>query len=1395
NFTFAYTSANNGSYQVPVPTLNLQSGYYYSSGDRHYFAVRPDTCDITEIYNSGANSPGFDIFPKSSSGLRYNAMTGALASYYHGGTNAAGMFMIPNSLRTQEVMKALATGAGVVPHPINITLHNYTQLGGGPEWPATAIAVNASGVIPYGARFRLKSSYTYTGSNPVTAILINTMKQYGFIVSDGGYSLDTYGLDADNAPPQMQSALKEILGYGVNFMNNFEFVKESDLAPSVTTDAAGGLVDPSKAAAISGFVMPQFAQVNVTDTSGATSTMRVLLKGATVDFEKSLYAFMAGASAFQLPYHISGLSDASVTCSMSPALGTLDAATCTYTPPATISSPTMTTVIVTSNAQPSVKTETQVVVLPGGTLNLLPANPGNFTDSHGQQWWTVSPNTGFPVAEFGGTLTALYQDAPTSLTDWQLYGYGYHPRGDIGIDLQVPPGDYQITVKALSTSSHSWEHLESQGAVIYPNFDTYNIAGGTANVPADFLMPAVVGADGHLSIYARRRDGYGNPPVFGADTATKLTAVSIQAAADTTPHISITPSVAPVSVTPGQTQQFTCIGWYMSNSCSWAVSSGPGTINSSGLYTAPSTPPSADTAVTITATSLADGTKTATASLTLTFGSITVSPAKTTTDRELTTNFSGAINGVSYGNVTWSISPSVGSINPTTGVYTAPHTLSATTTVTVIATSNDNPSNTGATTITIRPEPLPIYLAPGLGYPTNLTDSSGIYWTPGLQYFSCTGGQCYPNSNGGALVDTSLTLPGSSTILPPVEEVSATTLRIWQGVQRGSVYAPPPQTDFTYTFPLPNGSYQLALAFNSGKGLSDPTDQSHNGQNIYVNGTKWLSDFNLVRDCGGTNLACSPAPLTVSVTNNKLAVMFESNYAPHLNNPSNTYVTPGVNLIRVLPLPSAGVSLASPADGQSIGSTAILSAVFSGSATVAGVTFYLDGTTPIGSEVTAASSPNTYSLNWNSSAAAEGSHTLTAVVRDTSGGYATSSPVSITIDRTAPTIPTGLNGTAAAPTEVGLWWTAATDNIGVAGYHVYRGGTRIATTTTTSYSDTALAADTSYSYTVSAFDAAGNESPVTTAISVTTQTANNTSKNYVAPSNVITNFAARAGDSQAALTWVNPNTDSGWVKTEIVRLTGAVSAPDLSSGTKVYEGTNQFFVDTGLKNGITYNYAAFAIDQKGNAATPVTTSVTPTSTPNTPHQTTPAATSGTYLINDHGTIYLVQGGVRHGVTDPGILFSYGFDLKAASAATDADLTLPQGQLLTPGDGSLVKSKADPTVYLISGGQRYAFTSSAVFSALGFKWSSVQTVTNPEMQALPKASLLNDGSAAHLPGLDVNDHGTIYWIAGDFSRQAYPSLDVYNSWHRSGDFSWVVPANQADQALVVKGMVTPRVLGR
>jgi chitodextrinase len=95
-------------------------------------------------------------------------------------------------------------------------------------------------------------------------------------------------------------------------------------------------------------------------------------------------------------------------------------------------------------------------------------------------------------------------------------------------------------------------------------------------------------------------------------------------------------------------------------------------------------------------------------------------------------------------------------------------------------------------------------------------------------------------------------------------------------------------------------------------------------------------------------------------------------------------------------------------------------------------------------------------------------------------------PAAPSTDRTPPSMPTGLRSTNVAAREVDLAWNESTDDVGVAGYTVYRDGTKIGTSSTTSFADPTVAPSTTYSYTVDSFDAAQNHSDPSDPLVVTT---------------------------------------------------------------------------------------------------------------------------------------------------------------------------------------------------------------------------------------------------------------------------------------------------------------------
>jgi hypothetical protein len=88
----------------------------------------------------------------------------------------------------------------------------------------------------------------------------------------------------------------------------------------------------------------------------------------------------------------------------------------------------------------------------------------------------------------------------------------------------------------------------------------------------------------------------------------------------------------------------------------------------------------------------------------------------------------------------------------------------------------------------------------------------------------------------------------------------------------------------------------------------------------------------------------------------------------------------------------------------------------------------------------------------------------------------------------APSAPAGLSVGDITTNSFTLFWTAASDNVGVSGYNIYSNGTLIGSSTGTSFKVTGLAPSSAYGITVRAKDAAGNLSAASTSLQVTTIT-------------------------------------------------------------------------------------------------------------------------------------------------------------------------------------------------------------------------------------------------------------------------------------------------------------------
>jgi chitodextrinase len=165
-------------------------------------------------------------------------------------------------------------------------------------------------------------------------------------------------------------------------------------------------------------------------------------------------------------------------------------------------------------------------------------------------------------------------------------------------------------------------------------------------------------------------------------------------------------------------------------------------------------------------------------------------------------------------------------------------------------------------------------------------------------------------------------------------------------------------------------------------------------------------------------------------------------------------------------------------------------------------------------------------------------------------------------DTAPPTTPSGLSAMVGAQ-EVDLSWRPSSDDVGVTGYDVYRNGTKIANTTGTSYADSGVVQGKTYRYKVDAYDAAGNVSAKTAALSVTYPD--------TTPPSAPTNLKLTPGYKRIAMSWKASVDNIGVAGYYIYR-----------NGRKIATVSGTNYTDTGLVSGNTYKYYVIAYDAAGN---------------------------------------------------------------------------------------------------------------------------------------------------------------------------------------------------------------------
>jgi chitodextrinase len=203
------------------------------------------------------------------------------------------------------------------------------------------------------------------------------------------------------------------------------------------------------------------------------------------------------------------------------------------------------------------------------------------------------------------------------------------------------------------------------------------------------------------------------------------------------------------------------------------------------------------------------------------------------------------------------------------------------------------------------------------------------------------------------------------------------------------------------------------------------------------------------------------------------------------------------------------------------------------------------------------------------------SSTELIIEKNTSSGSDDLSPVS-TKDQTAPSAPYNLTTRDVSPSKIDFSWSPSTDNVGVAGYKIYRDEKEISSTKGTSYSDTGLQPGFSYSYYIRAFDAAGNLSQKSSYLTEFTQ--NSTTVKAVdtqAPTTPANFKVTPISEKRIDLSWSQSSDNVGVTYYKIFRDDKPMFNVNTLKATDIYN----------LAPNTAYSYHIIACDMAGNCST------------------------------------------------------------------------------------------------------------------------------------------------------------------------------------------------------------------
>jgi hypothetical protein len=470
---------------------------------------------------------------------------------------------------------------------------------------------------------------------------------------------------------------------------------------------------------------------------------------------------------------VTGSGNQALNWTLTPNVGTLtvNGTNAVYTAPSNISVPQSVVVMAQSIAQPSATASATMLLNPPVTLSLngpsgplFPSGTQTFTatildSTNSGATWSLSPNVG--SLTINGT-SAVYT-APATISAQQT----------VTVTVQSKAQPSVTASQTMQLNPAVTLSLNAPAAPLFPSGTqtfTATIAD-TTNSGVNWSLNPNMGTltiNGTSVVYTAPATISGLQGVTVTVQSKAQTSVTASQTIQLNPQVTLSLNPPTSALYASGTQTLTAtIGNTANTGLTWSFSPNVGSLTTSGttaVYTAPSQVNSPQP-ITVTAQSNAQPSVTASAIVTINPQiTLSLNPAAVTLNPTGTQQFTPTITGATNTAVTWILQPNLGTISAS-GLYTAPNSVPSQQTVTLTATSVQNPAVSSSAQITITTGVMFTMGSAGL---SSLTyNGQSFYYGPMAPPSFATVAQTDPLGNvkgAGAVPTTTVTDPVANTV-------------------------------------------------------------------------------------------------------------------------------------------------------------------------------------------------------------------------------------------------------------------------------------------------------------------------------------------------------------------------------------------------------------------------------------------------------------------------------------------------------------------------------------------------------------------------------------------------------------------------------------------------------